>query len=230
MPSKEAAEAIVNIPLDRIIMDPTQPRKVFDEQGMKELAESIKANGLLQPIRVFKIDPCLYQIEEGERRYRAFQLLELPTIPCIVTEKKSKREITNRRLAENLHRVDLSDAELAEEFKRRADQGETHEEIARSVGKSRAYVSQRILMVEKLPKEVFSDLDAGKISFAEARTLLFEKPTEGTGEKRYAVTMPEILPSLEVPKLFEKGKAPENIDVLYAAYTSDLVKLRRALP
>lgn len=222
---RETAEAVVHIPLDRISLDPTQPRKNVSEQYIKELAESIRQDGLLNPIRVFQVEPFLYVIETGECRYRAFQYLKESTIPCIVTEKKSRRALSNRRLAENLHRMNLTDAELAQEFKRRVDEGETHEEIARGVGRSRAFVSQRLIILEH--PEIFRNVESGKISFAEARDLVFKKPE--SKEKCYAVTFSEILPMLEVPKLFRDGKLPADLNKLYDSYTSDLVKLRRIL-
>jgi ParB family chromosome partitioning protein len=226
MPSKEVAEAIVNVPLDRIIMDPTQPRKVFSEKYIKDLAEDIKANGLLNPIRCYQSEPFLYVIETGECRYRAFQYLKEATIPVIVVEKGSKRQLSNRRLSENLHRMNLSDAELCQEFKRRIDDGESQEEIAKAIGHSRAFVTQRLLILER--PEIFGNLQSGKIGFAQARDLVFKKPE--SKEDRYAVTgLAEVLPTLQVPQMFADGEVPNAIDKLYDAYTSDLVKLRRIM-
>jgi len=226
MLGKEAAEAVVNIPLDRINLDPSQPRKVFSEQYIKELAEDIRTNGLINPIRVYQVEPFLYVIETGECRFRAFQYLREPTISCIVTEKRSKRQLSNRRLSENLHRMNLSDAELAQEFKRRLDDGESEQEIAKAIGRSQGYVSQRIIILEH--PEIFGSLESGKIGFAEARALVFGKP-----ESDKKIILPrnnaEVLASLEVPKLFQDGKLPDDIDKLYDAYTSDLVKLRRVM-
>jgi ParB family chromosome partitioning protein len=224
MPGKEVAETIVNIPLDRISFDPTQPRKVFSEEYIKELAEDIRLNGLTNPIRVYQAEPFLYVIMVGECRFRAFQFLKETTIPCIVSEKKSKRQLSNIRLSENLHRMNLSDAELAQEFKSRIDDGESREEIARSIGRSRAFVSQRLIILEN--PEVFSTLQSGKIGFAEARDKVFEKPENK--EKRYGVTLAEVLPTLEVPKLFQ-DELPDDKDKLYDSYIRDLAKLRRIM-
>lgn len=226
MPSKEVVEAVVNIPLDRISLDPTQPRKSVSEQYIRELAESIQQDGLLNPIRVFQVEPFLYVVETGECRYRAFQYLREPTIPCIVSEKRSKRTLSNRRLAENLHRQNLSDAELAIEFRRRLDEGESEQEIAKAVGRSQGYVSQRIIILQH--PEIFSTLQSGKISFVEARSQVFGK-TENNDKKLLPRNNAEVLASLEVPKLFQDGKVPDNINKLYDAYTSDLVKLRRLM-
>jgi ParB family chromosome partitioning protein len=225
MQNKEVAESVVNIPLDRISIDPTQPRKTVSEQYIKELAEDIRTSGLINPIRVYQAEPFLYVIEVGECRFRAFQLLKETTIPCIVTEKKSKRQLSNRRLSENLKRMNLSDAELAREFKRRVDEGESEQEIAKAIGRTQGYVSQRIIILEH--PQVFSTLESGKIRFAEARAKVFEKPEKG--EKILPRNSAEVLASLEVPKLFQDGKLPDNINKLYDAYTSDLVKLRRVM-
>jgi ParB family chromosome partitioning protein len=199
---------------------------VFSEGYIRELAEDIRANGLLNPIRCYQSEPFLYVIETGECRYRAFQYLKEATIPVIVVEKGSKRQLSNRRLSENLHRMNLSDAELAQEFKRRVDEGETHEEVAKAIGRSRAFVSQRLIILEH--PEIFRNVESGKISFAEARDLVFKKPE--SKEKCYGVTkLAEVLPTLEVPKLFQDGKLPDDIDKVYDSYTSDLVKLRRLI-
>jgi len=227
MPSKEIAEAIVNVPLDRISLDLSQPRKVFSEQYIKELAEGIRSTGLINPIQVYQAEPFLYVIETGECRFRAFQYLKEPTIPCIVTEKKSKRQLSNRRLSENLHRMNLSDAELAQEFKRRLDDGESEQEIAKAIGRSQGYVSQRIIILQH--PEIFSTLQSGKISFAEARSQVFGKAENDKDEKVLPRNNVEVLASLEVPKLFQDGKLPDDLNKLYDSYTSDLVKLRRII-
>jgi len=225
MQSRETAESVVNIPLDRISLDPTQPRKSVSEQYIKELAESIQQDGLLNPIRVFQVEPFLYVVETGECRYRAFQYLKETTIPCLVTEKKPKRTLSNMRLAENLHRKDLSDAELCQEFAKRIADGESREEIAKAIHRSRAFVSQRLIILDN--PEIFGNLESGKISFAEARDQTFKKSESKEG--RYGVTLSEVLPTLEVPKLFQDGELPGDKDKLYDCYIRDMAKLRRML-
>jgi ParB family chromosome partitioning protein len=226
MQNRETTKSVVNIPLDRVSLDPTQPRKSVSEQYIQELAESIQQDGLLNPIRVFQVEPFLYVVETGECRYRAFQYLKETTIPCLVTEKKPKRTLSNMRLAENLHRKDLSDAELCQEFAKRIADGESQEEIAKAIHRSRAFVTQRLLILER--PEIFSTLQSGKIGFAQARDLVFKKPE--SKEKCYAVTsLAEVLPTLQVPQMFADGEVPDDVDKLYDAYTSDLVKLRRIM-
>ena len=213
---------IFSIPLEQITTDSNQPRKHFNPQKLGELAESIKEHGLLQPILVRPNGDDTFEIVHGERRYRAHQKAGLPTIKCIVREL-SDSKVVDARLVENIEREDLTDLELAKEFQRRVDQGETHQQIADSIKKTRAYVTQRLALL-KLPENVQRKLEKGEIGFTEARILALsginknEEPQHGD-----AVTMED----LEVYKLFHSGQKPE-LDQLYLAYRKDLATLRRA--
>lgn len=220
----EDRQSVIEIPLDRIQVDPNQPRKVFDEGKLRELAESIQKFGLIEPIIVFRVpnQTYLFQIEEGERRFRACALLELPSIKAIIVPlKKSRREIQNRRLAENLDREPLSDSELALEFKARVDNGQSREQIAKDVGRSRAFVSQRLLILEH--PDVFEAMQKGELTFAQARDKLKPK-TKAHDSPDFT----EVLKMLEVPRLF-KDSFPTDINRVYDAYTGDLVKLRKVV-
>jgi ParB family chromosome partitioning protein len=145
------AEQILNLPLTCIIADSEQPRKYFDLQALEELAQSIKQHGLLQPILVRPLGEGKYVIVHGERRFRAHHIAQLLTIKCIVREMDAATA-KDLQLIENLERNDLSDMELAKEFQRRIEKGQTHEQIAAVIKKSRAYVTQRLLLL-KLPEE-----------------------------------------------------------------------------
>jgi ParB/RepB/Spo0J family partition protein len=225
-------ESIIEIPIDRIQVDPNQQRRIFDEQKLRELAESIKKVGLIEPIVVYRVhnEPFLFVIEEGERRYRACTLLGLPTIKAIIVQqKKDKREIQNRRIAENLHREPLSDAELCIEFQNRLDAGQTREQIANDIGKSRGYVSQRLLILKN--PEAFQAMQKGELSFVEARAKTFEK-TKTPENSDSNIDPDKFLASLQVPKIHEAmtNKARDiDLDDLYNAYTSDLSKFRRVM-
>ena len=216
-------EKIFDVPLEQVIPDTDQPRKYFDEQTLRELAESIKAYGLLQPILVRPNGNGGYNIVHGERRYRAHKIAALPTVRCIVREL-SDSEVADIRLIENIERNDLSDMELAWEFQRRVDAGQTHEQIAKAIKKSRAFVTQRLTLL-RLPEEKQHELEQGKIGFAEARVLA-SLNVEGTPKNQhgYAVTMEK----LEVYKLLKQNEKP-GLDVLYQAYRQDLATIRKAM-
>ena len=163
-------EKVLNIPLEHIKADPQQPRKRFDERSLKELADSIKEFGLLQPIMVRRNDGDeTYVIVHGERRFRAHQIAALPTIKCIVTDRDT--ELNSIRIVENVLREDLSDLDLAREFQKRVDAGETHQQIANKIHKSRAFVTQRLALL-RLPEERQEQLEHRKITFASARMLV----------------------------------------------------------
>jgi ParB family chromosome partitioning protein len=170
---------IVELPLSRIIPDPDQPRKFFDQESLEELAESIKIHGLLQPIMVRPSGNGMYVVVHGERRFRAHQLKQLPTIKCIISDMADCK-VKDAQVVENLIREDLSDMELAREFQRRMDVGDTHEQIAKAVGKSRTFVTQHLGLL-RLPEERQIKLEKGEITFSEARK----------SQQCYTVTMEE---------------------------------------
>lgn len=215
-------ERIFNIPLEQIAADKNQPRKHFDPQKLGELAESIKEHGLLQPILVRPNGDGTFEIVHGERRYRAHEKAGLPTIKCIVREL-SDSKVADARLVENIEREDLTDLELAKEFQKRVDKGETHQQIADSIKKTRAFVTQRLALL-KLPKEQQEQLEKGELTFTEARILALSGSKQNEKQQHgYAVTIEE----LEVYKLFHSGQKP-SLEELYLAYRKDLATLRRA--
>lgn len=160
---------VSDLPLDKISRDPEQPRKYFSERSIGELADSISEHGLLQPILVRPWNGE-YKIVHGERRYRACVMLGLPTIRAFVKDL-SDSEASDFQLVENVDRDDLSDIELAWEFDKRAKRGQTHEDIAKVVGKKRSYVTQRLALL-KLPEKEQQRMLRGELSFSNARLLL----------------------------------------------------------
>ena len=162
-------ERLSELRLEQVIPDATQPRKYFDGCKIKELADSIEKHGLLQPILV-RPRNGVYQIVHGERRYRAHKKLGAKTIRAIV-KKLSDEQVADIRLVENIERDNLSDIELAWEFDRRVKDGQIHEQIAKVVGKSRAFVTQRLALL-KLPKKEQERMLKGELSFTNARLLL----------------------------------------------------------
>jgi len=161
---------IIEVELDKIIQNSYQPRKNFNDEKLKELAASIKEQGVIQPIIVHRAGSG-YQLIAGERRWRASRLAGLKTIPCIVKEA-TKRELLEMSLIENIQREDLNPLETAEAYKRLQDEFKlTQEDLARRVGKERSTVTNS-LRILSLPKEVKQDLSTGAISLGHAKALL----------------------------------------------------------
>ncbi len=170
---------IVELPLDSIISDPNQPRKSFDETKIQELAESVTQHGLLQPILVRPLGNGKFQIVHGERRWRACKLIGLKTIKAEVRELDDK-EVLEIQLVENLQRENLNPIEEAEAFNRMVEElGYTHEAIAKRVGKSREYVTNKLRLL-KLPDDIKNALREGKITESHAKALISLKNNEQT--------------------------------------------------
>lgn len=157
--------------LSEIEPNPNQPRRTFDEEKLQELANSIKADGLLQPITVRKSEDGYYQIIAGERRWRAARLAGISEVPVTVIEANDQR-VAELALIENLQREDLNPIEEAEGFGRlQKEYGMTQDEIAAKVGRSRPAVANALRLLG-LPKKVRTMVLDGKLSAGHARTLL----------------------------------------------------------
>ncbi len=162
---------IFTLNLSDIITNNSQPRKFFDDTKIKELSESIKHNGLLQPIIVVKTLNDKYMIVAGERRYRATKLAGLDKIKAIIIEMEEK-DILRNALIENIQRENLNPVEEANGYKKIIeDFGYTHEQLANEVGKSRAYITN-LLRILNLPNEVLSALKNNNITLGHAKVLL----------------------------------------------------------
>lgn len=159
------------VPIGAITPNPRQPREIFDEEALAELADSIRVVGLLQPIVVRPVRPGRYEIVMGERRWRACQLAELELVPAIVRET-SDTDLLRDALIENLHREQLNVLEEAAAYQQLLDDfSVTHEELARRVGRSRPHISNTIRLL-KLPAAVQKRVAAGVLSAGHARALL----------------------------------------------------------
>jgi len=159
------------VPAGAITPNPRQPRQVFDEDTLEELADSIRAVGLLQPVVVRPIMPGHYEIVMGERRWRACQRAGLAHIPAIV-RRTSDDDLLRDALIENLHREQLNPLEEAAAYQQLLDDfGATHEELARRVGRSRPHISNTLRLLQ-LPPDVQRRVAAGVLSAGHARALL----------------------------------------------------------
>jgi len=159
------------IPVGAITPNPRQPRQVFDEEMIEELAASIRVVGLLQPVVVRKVMPGHYELIMGERRWRACEIAGLSQIPAIVRET-SDDDMLRDALIENLHREQLNPLEEAAAYQQLLeDFSATHEELARKVGRSRPHISNTIRLLN-LPAGVQKRVAAGVLSAGHAKALL----------------------------------------------------------
>ena len=159
------------IPVAAIDPNPYQPRRVFEPAGLQELADSIKASGLLQPVVVRPRPGGRFELIAGERRWRAVQQLGQPRIPALVREVDD-RSLLTLALIENLQRNDLSPLDAARGYQRLIEEFSiAQQEVARMVGKDRSTVSNTLRLL-RLPEAVQELLEARRISEGHARALL----------------------------------------------------------
>ena len=158
------------ISITDIQKNPYQPRKEFDKEKLDELAQSIKENGVIQPIIVRQSPVIGYEILAGERRYRASLLAGLRSIPAVV-KQLSDQEMMVQSIIENLQRENLNPIEEARAYESLVEKGFTHAEIANKMGKSRPYISNSIRLLS-LPEQILSEVENGKLSQAHARSLV----------------------------------------------------------
>ena len=148
-----------------------QPRRKFDDETLAQLAESIRSNGVIQPILVRKLPNGFYQIIAGERRWRASKLAGLTEVPAVVIEADEKK-VSEIALIENIQREDLNAIEEAAAYKSLMDDyGLTQDELSKRVGKSRSAIANATRLLD-LPEEVSELVIDGKLSAGHARTLL----------------------------------------------------------
>ena len=169
-PQVQENEEVHNLSLDEIRPNPYQPRKTFDQKSLKELAESIKENGVFQPIIVRK-SVNGYEIIAGERRYRASGLAKKETIPAIIRDF-DEAQMMEVAVLENLQREDLTPLEEAQAYETlQKNLGLTQEEVSKRLGKSRPYIANYLRLLT-LPQKTKRLLQHGELSMGQARTLL----------------------------------------------------------
>lgn len=170
-PTESDAEQLRELDIDRILPNTQQPRKYFDEQALTELAESIRAHGVIQPIVVQPVADNFYQLIAGERRWRAAQRAGLQKVPAVIREAgmDSSLEIA---LIENLQRQDLNPLEEAQAYEKLVVEfGLTQDEVARRVGKGRATISNMLRLL-RLPDQVQTWIAENRLSAGHAKVLL----------------------------------------------------------
>jgi ParB family chromosome partitioning protein len=168
----ETGSSILNIGVEKIQVNPLQPRQIMDDEGLADLAISIREYGILQPLVVTREPNAdTYTLIAGERRLRAARLAGLETVPALVRLASDQQRL-ELALIENIQRTDLAPLETAEAYQRLSEEfGLSHEDIAARVGKSRVSVTNTLRLL-KLPEVVRAALASGQISEGHARALL----------------------------------------------------------
>lgn len=169
---KSSVSADVVLPIEKILPNPNQPRRDFDPALLEELAASIRAKGIIQPLVVRPMaDRDDYQIVAGERRWRAAQMAQLHHVPVVV-RSFSDEEVLEIAIIENIQRADLNAVEEALGFRQLMDNfGHTQEKLAEALSKSRSHVANTMRLLS-LPDEVLTMIRTGKLSAGHARTLI----------------------------------------------------------
>lgn len=165
------AEQLIDIPIEQIQPNPYQPRLEFSEEELEELGQSIKKNGLIQPLIVRKSQVWGYELIAGERRLRASKLIGLDKVPAVVKDIDDQLSM-QQAIIENLQRSDLNPIEEALAYQKLIEKTEmTHDEIAQTIGKSRPYITNSLRLLN-LPERGKEALIEGKISSGHARLIL----------------------------------------------------------
>ena len=161
----------LEVPIQSVKPNRRQPRSIFDDEALQELAASIREIGILQPPVVRRVGENEYELIMGERRLRAAKLAGLSTIPVIIRET-SDNELLREALIENIHRSNLNSLEEAAAYNQMlSDFGFTHDELAKKIGKSRPVISNTLRLLN-LPPSVQKKLTSGTLSMGHARALL----------------------------------------------------------
>lgn len=200
----EGSSSINEIELSKIQANPDQPRRMFDEEALQELATSIRQIGVIQPITLRKINDESYQIIAGERRYRASLLADLKTIPAYIKTAEDEN-VMEMALVENIQREDLNSIEIALAYQNLIETYNlTQERLSERVGKKRTTIANYLRLL-KLPAEIQMGLRDKKIDMAHARTL---------------VTLEDAAAQLEVYELIlEEGLSVRKVEEYVRAIT-----------
>lgn len=204
----DTQEKVQELPIEQVEVNEDQPRQVFSEESIAELAETIQSHGLLQPIIVRPIGDNKYQIIAGERRYRAIKKLNWQKIPAIV-KKMDEKEAASMAVIENLQREGLTAIEEAESYRKLMDLNQlTQLELARAIGKSQAFVANKLRLL--------------KLSPLVQRAILQRKISERHG--RSIVSLPEKKQVEILKKIVDKKLSVKETEKIVAQSKTPLVK------
>ncbi|HNX37316.1 MAG TPA: ParB/RepB/Spo0J family partition protein [Candidatus Cloacimonadota bacterium] len=199
LPAKPHA-GLSTLPIEQIKPNKYQPRKTFDPEKLTELAESIKENGIIQPLIVTKSADSEYELIAGERRLQAAKLAGLDLVPVVI-RSVSKKEQLQLAIIENVQREDLNPMEEALAYKVLAEDFElTHKDIARIMSKERTTITNSIRLLN-LPREVQDQVSLGRMSPGQARAVLSLEPEHQSGFAEFVLKY-----NLTVRQAEEKAK------------------------
>ena len=216
---------VQTLPVASIEPHPGQPRRHFDEQALSDLAESIRARGLIQPI-VVRPNGHRFQIVAGERRWRAAQRAQLHDVPVIIRDLDDT-ETLEVALIENVQRQDLNAIEEAEGYRRLiAEFGHTQEALGQLVSKSRSHVANLLRLLD-LPEKVRTYVATGELSMGHARALIPADDPESLADE----VVRRDLSVRDTEKLVRKGRGPRPHQgkLAYKEGSSDIEALERQL-
>ena len=221
--------SVNEIKLSEIEVNPFQPRTDFDEQAMADLADSIKLQGLIQPITVRRVNAHKYQLISGERRLRASKIAGLTHIPAYV-RTANDQQMLEMALIENIQRENLNAIEVALSFQRMLDECNLkQEELGERVSKNRSTVTNYLRLL-KLPPTIQASIRDGNISMGHAKALIpVEDPTQQLYIHKYIIQqglsvrkVEEMVRDLQRPRVKKEGKQPEPVSFQMQKIQDDL--------
>lgn len=230
---EEKPQGVLELPIAKVEPRDNQPRTVFDEEALSELADSIREYGVIQPVTVRKLDSGYYQLIAGERRWRAARIAGLTEIPARVIEADDKLT-TELALVENLQREDLNPVEEAQGYRTLMEEyGLTQDEAAQRVGKSRPAVANALRLLSLAP-EVLQFVEQGLLSAGHARALVTVKPEELQIDAARQVMKNglSVRRTEELAKRLMRAPKPEAVDdgAIRVDYAAEVTRrLERAL-
>ncbi|UXR30306.1 nucleoid occlusion protein [Staphylococcus simulans] len=217
---------VESIQIEKIVPNRYQPRQVFDQSKINELAESIQEHGLLQPIVVRPIEEGMYEIIAGERRFRAMSSIHMAYADVIIRDMTDE-ETAVVALIENIQRENLSVVEEAEAYQKLLELGDTTQsELAQSVGKSQSFIANKLRLLKLAPK-VLAKLSEGKITERHARALLSLSHEEQ--EEMVQIIVDQHLNVKQTEARVKAKVGPEKVKAVPLQFAKDLTKARETL-
>ncbi|PTJ39825.1 nucleoid occlusion protein [Staphylococcus simulans] len=217
---------VESIQIEKIVPNRYQPRQVFDQSKINELAESIQEHGLLQPIVVRPIEEGMYEIIAGERRFRAMSSIHMAYADVIIRDMTDE-ETAVVALIENIQRENLSAVEEAEAYQKLLELGDTTQsELAQSVGKSQSFIANKLRLLKLAPK-VLAKLSEGKITERHARALLSLSHEEQ--EEMVQIIIDQHLNVKQTEARVKAKVGPETVKAVPLQFAKDLTKARETL-
>jgi ParB family chromosome partitioning protein len=221
--------SVNEIKLTEIEVNPFQPRTEFDQDALKELSDSIKLQGLIQPITVRRLNAHSYQLISGERRFRASKLAGLTQIPAYI-RTANDQQMLEMALIENIQRENLNAIEVALSFQRMIDECSLkQEELGERVSKNRSTVTNYLRLL-KLPPAIQASIRDGQLSMGHAKALItIEDPTKQIYIHQHIIQeglsvrkTEELVRDMQKPQVKKEGKQPESVSFQLQKIQDDL--------